>query len=53
MFATFANPEEFRPFVVDYERDIVSLSTDYAGVPTVIANRLAQSKNFEHLFELT
>jgi len=42
MFATFANPEEFRPFVVDYERDIVSLSTDYAGVPTVIANRLAQ-----------
>lgn len=42
MFTTFANPEEFRSFVVDYDRDIVSLSTDYSSVPSTIANRLAQ-----------
>lgn len=43
MFATFASPEEFRPFVQDFDRDIIRMQgyTIYADAAPAIASRLA------------
>ena len=46
MFATLASPEEFRPFVQDFDRDIIKMNgfTNYADAAPVIASRLATGK---------
>ena len=44
MFATLASPEEFRPFVANFDRDIVRMNTftKYSDAAVDIAGRLAK-----------
>lgn len=43
MFATLSNPEELRPFVSNFDRDIIRMTqyTKYADATPDIAQRLA------------
>lgn len=52
MFATLASPEEFRPFVQDFDRDIIRMNAypNYADAAPVIASRLATGKEIHKLF---
>lgn len=42
MFATFASPEEFRPFVTNFEHDIIRMNkyAKYSDAAPDIAKRL-------------
>lgn len=46
MFATMASPEELRPFVANFERDIIRMTqyTLYAEAAPEIVKRLATGK---------
>lgn len=45
MFATMASPEELRPFVANFDRDVIKMSayTKYMDAAPEIAKRLAKS----------
>jgi len=49
MFATLASPEEFRPFVANFDRDIVRMNafSKYSDAAIDIAGRLAKGLFFK------
>jgi hypothetical protein len=51
MFATLASPEEFRPFVANFDRDIVRMNTfsKYSDAAIDIAARLAKGVSIKNV----